>query len=192
MANRIQIDNYKQDWVNDYQKLAVRILLAVPNAIHIHHIGSTAIPNLAAKNVIDIQLTVALLECVEREALACIGFIEREGLSDHAPEGLILAPEELIKRFFKMSEESGQCVSANLHVRQSGRFNQRYALLCRDYLRSHPEAAQAYAMIKKRLADRFFDDEDYYYAIKDPVFDIIMAGANDWAHFTGWQQPKSD
>ena len=82
--------------------------------------------------------------------------------------------------------------SANLHIRARDRFNQRYPLLCRDYLRAHPDAAAAYAEIKRQLARRFADDADAYYDIKDPVFDVIMAGAREWAERTAWQEPASD
>ena len=82
--------------------------------------------------------------------------------------------------------------AANLHVRERGRFNQRFPLLCRDFLRAHPTAAGAYALIKQRLVQRFPDDEDAYYDIKDPVFDIIIEGANDWATLVGWLPPPGD
>ena len=64
--------------------------------------------------------------------------------------------------------------------------------LCRDFLRSHPVAAQAYAQVKQQLALRFPDDEDAYYDIKDPVFDIIVEGAEEWALRTNWIQPPGD
>nr|WP_281411920.1 GrpB family protein [Rhizobium sp. WYCCWR 11128] len=79
-----------------------------------------------------------------------------------------------------------------MHIRQRGRFNQRYSLLCRDFLRAHPTGANAYALIKQRLAQRFPDDVDFYYDIKDPVFDIIMDGANEWAKLFGWSEPPGD
>jgi GrpB-like predicted nucleotidyltransferase (UPF0157 family) len=73
-----------------------------------------------------------------------------------------------------------------------GRFNQRYALLCRDYLRTHPGAANAYGAIKIALARLHPNDQDAYYDVKDPVFDVIMAGAEDWAAQTNWSVPPSD
>lgn len=47
-------------------------------------------------------------------------------------------------------------------------------------------------MIKQRLAQRFPDDVDFYCDIKDPVFDIIMDGANEWAKLIGWSEPPVD
>ena len=56
----------------------------------------------------------------------------------------------------------------------------------------HPISAAAYATIKQNLAARFPDDQDAYYDIKDPVFDLIMAAAEPWAQATQWTIPASD
>jgi GrpB-like predicted nucleotidyltransferase (UPF0157 family) len=145
------------------------------------------VPNLSAKDIIDLQLTVSDLTLLDDSAFEREGFRRVSGLIDHCPPGLDLPEVELSKRFYRSAGRS-----ANLHVREQGRFNQRYPLLCRDYLRVHPVAAGAYAQIKQRLAQRFPNDPAAYYEIKDPVFDIIMEGANDWAKSTAWSEPASD
>jgi len=161
---------------------------AAPEGAYIHHIGSTAVPGLPAKDIIDLQLTVHSLAAVDDAAFARHGFKRIPGLAiDHCPPGLPLPEAELSKRFYKSTGRS-----ANLHIREKGRFNQRYALLCRDYLRAHPVAAGAYGQIKQRLARRFPADEDAYYEIKDPVFDIIIEAANAWAITTAWSEPPAD
>ena len=53
-------------------------------------------------------------------------------------------------------------------------------------------ARDAYGEIKRQLARYFPENIDAYYDIKDPVFDVIMAGANDWAAFRAWQPPSSE
>ena len=98
-----------------------------------------------------------------------------------------LAEVELEKRYFR-----GVGRRVHLHVREQGRFNQRYALICRDYLRCHPLAADAYLQVKRQLARHFLDDVGAYYDVKDPVFDVLMAGAFDWAEAGGWAQGASD
>ena len=77
-------------------------------------------------------------------------------------------------------------------MRMAGHANQRYALLFRDYLRAHPMAAEAYAQVKTALAKRDNADEDFYYDVKDPVCDIIMAGAEEWAARTVWTLGPTD
>lgn len=182
---KIDISPPVSSWSAEF--LALRSLLAeaVPEGATIHHIGSTAVPNLAAKDVIDIQVSVDALDGIDAARLEKVGFRQVRGLlSDHYPPGVALDDAELAKLFFK-----GTSRPANVHIREKGRFNQRFALLCRDFLRTHPVAAEAYAQIKRSLAQRFPDDQDAYYEIKDPVFDIIVEGANEWADRIGWAEP---
>jgi GrpB-like predicted nucleotidyltransferase (UPF0157 family) len=189
----IEIVDYKPGWVAEFRALEARIKSALgPLALAVDHIGSTSVPNLAAKDVIDIQITVARLEeSMLKTPLERTGFVWRDGLiHDHTPPGTVLPEFELEKRFAAL--ESGTSRRANLHIRVEGRFNQRYALLCRDYLRTHDGARDAYAEIKRQLARYFPENAKAYYDIKDPVFDILMAGANDWATVTGWQARSND
>jgi GrpB-like predicted nucleotidyltransferase (UPF0157 family) len=69
----------------------------------------------------------------------------------------------------------------NLHVRVAGWPNQRYALLFRDYLRTHPQAAAAYARLKRALAERLGDDLVAYTDLKDHACDLIVVAAEEWA-----------
>jgi GrpB-like predicted nucleotidyltransferase (UPF0157 family) len=182
----IVIVPYKDSWPAEYRAIAARLSAAAGDAaLAIHHIGSTSVPGLAAKDIIDVQITVADLAIADRLALA--GFTLSPHRSDHTPPGMTLPPEQLAKRLFTFTERP-----ANVHVRVAGRFNQRYPLLCRDYLRAHQAGADAYAVIKRELARMFPNDADSYYAVKDPVFDLIMTAANDWAVRTGWQLPPGD
>jgi GrpB-like predicted nucleotidyltransferase (UPF0157 family) len=57
----------------------------------------------------------------------------------------------------------------------------------RDYLRAHPFAAEAYALVKLTLAQHGPTDWDLYYDVKDPVCDAIMVAAADWAGSVGWR-----
>src|SRR5262249_55120795 len=82
-------------------------------------------------------------------------------------------------------EPSGD--SCRVHVRRTGSPNGRYALLFRAYLRAHPLAAAAYAQVKRALAEHGPTDWDLCCDVKDPVCDILMAGAEDWAVVTNWE-----
>ena len=75
----------------------------------------------------------------------------------------------------------------HMHVRILGRANQRYPILFRDYLRSHPSAAGGYAAFKRCLASYFPEDRLSYTLIKDPVCDVIMAAAEEWSQATQWR-----
>ena len=186
-GGRIEIVEPRAVWAADFETLKTAVLRLAPLESYLHHIGSTAVPGLAAKDVIDMQLTVPDLDAVRDADFLAAGFRFVPGLADHCPAGLDLPELDLRKRFFRATGRS-----AHLHVRERGRFNQRFALLCRDYLRTHPVTAAAYSLIKRRLASRDPGDQLAYYEIKDPVFDIIVEGANEWAARTGWIEPPGD
>jgi len=191
MADPIRIVHYRQSWPDDFAALAVELAAALgPRALRIDHIGSTSVPGLAAKDVIDVQISVGSLSepGVLDDAMAACGAEFRAGAVDHRPPGTPVHARELDKRFYAKSGPR----RANIHIRVEGRFNQRYALLCRDYLRAHPDAADAYAEIKRQLARRFGNDVEAYYDVKDPVFDLIMAGAREWAASNAWESQFTD
>lgn len=159
------------------------------SALRIDHIGSTAVPGLAAKDIIDVQVTVASLDRADGwpdELLPDLIRRYRGTADDHVPPGAAADPAEWTKHYWSNPG------SLHVHVREDGRLNQRYPLLFRDYLRADPLAAGAYGRMKRELADVAVDDWDIYYAIKDPACDLIIAGAEQWARRVAWTPAPSD
>jgi GrpB-like predicted nucleotidyltransferase (UPF0157 family) len=193
MADPIEIVPYRPEWVEEFRAHAARLREGLDDvALRIDHIGSTAVPGLPAKDVIDIQVTVTSLAPIEpiREGLARAGFVLNETIGeDHRPPGEEGPEEDWRKRYAR--EAPGQ-KRTHLHIRQQGRRNQRYALLFRDYLRSHPLMAEAYARLKYRIAEFHRNDRDAYVEIKDPAVDLIALPAEEWAERIGWQPGPSD
>ena len=155
--------------------------------LHAAHIGSTSIPEMAAKNLLDLQLSV--WDLPEAAAafdtpLAELGYVRRPYEHDHVPAGDNSDPEMWAKRFWMRRNHPGGDV--NLHVRVVGSPNERLALLFRDYLRAHPLAVAAYGRFKLALAAQVGGLESYT-EIKDPVVDLVIAAAGQWAADTGWQ-----
>lgn len=184
----IQILPANPAWHSQFTEIKRLLEAVLPDGAVVHHIGSTAVAGLVAKDIIDVQITLRSLADLNNEAMLSAGFARRKPTSDHKPPGMTLPPEELAKKLYGQEKP----IVANIHVREAGRFNQRYPLLCRDYLRAHPTAAAAYGTIKHALANRFPDDVEAYYDIKDPVFDLIMSSAEDWARTTDWRLPTGD
>jgi GrpB-like predicted nucleotidyltransferase (UPF0157 family) len=181
---------YDPSWPAQFTALGGRLRALLGEAAkRIDHIGSTAVPGLVAKDVIDVQVTVASLDDPSLASLDRAGFVRRAITHDHEPPGVSLPAAELEKRYFNGVPGERR---ANIHVRADGRFNARYALLCRDYLRSHPLAASAYGAVKLALARIVEGDVEAYYEVKDPVFDILMAGAEDWAQHAAWRPGPTD
>jgi len=185
---RIEIVPYNAAWPTEFQTIANRLREAIGvGALTIHHIGSTSVPGLVAKDIIDLQVGVADLSLPWKKRIEAVGFEEHEHFRDHCPPGMDISPEQLDKRFFRTRGRA-----ANVHIRVAGRFNYRYALLFRDYLRTHPEAAAAYGAVKAEMARHFRDDPESYYTLKDPICDCLMAGAVAWARSGNWIPAPSD
>jgi GrpB-like predicted nucleotidyltransferase (UPF0157 family) len=159
-------------------------------ALRIDHIGSTSVAGLAAKDVIDIQVTVAELAVDQlAPALSRAGFEYRpDTFSDHRPPGSHGPDSDWAKLYFR---QGAGMRPAHVHVRVLGRPNQRYALLFRDYLRARPEVAAAYAELKRRLAALGLS-RPVYADTKDPACDLIMSGAEEWAARVSWSMGLPD
>lgn len=181
----VEIVEPRAEWPREYARFAAILRAGLgPLAVRIDPIGSTAVPGLAAKDVIDIQVTVASLDDSVAAAIAGLGFVRYPGVDrDHVPPGALRDDAEWRKLLFV--EPAGER-RVHLHVRQCGRANQRYALLFRDYLIARPAAAAAYAELKRRLAANLADPRTYP-DVKDPAVDLIYLAAEEWAERVGWR-----
>lgn len=182
---RIVIQPYREQWPSEFASLQDQLSGALGEvADRIDHIGSTSVPGLAAKDIIDVQVSVAdLHDSRLAPAFEQLGATETDITSDHVPSGYQHEPAAWEKRYFR---PPGSWRATHLHVRQSDRPNCRYALLFRDYLRHSAPAAAAYAQVKVALARLHPEDPEAYYDVKDPVCDVIMGAAEEWASTTSW------
>lgn len=180
----VVICDHQPRWQNEFVEQAQLLRKVVGNdALRIDHIGSTAVPGLAAKDIIDVQLTVASLDNCERLAAAMQDAKYRKRGNVRYDE-LVGNPEQALpKLYFREPLEQRR---VHIHVRQQDSINQRYPLLFRDYLRANKTTREAYQLIKQRLAVMFPDCIEGYLFIKDPMMDIIYQGAEEWARHTGW------
>ncbi|TMD62705.1 MAG: GrpB family protein [Chloroflexi bacterium] len=187
----IEIVPYDENWPREFAEIAGPLRAALGEvALRIDHIGSTSVPGLAAKDIIDVQVTVQDFDVPLEALLSSPGYIRLLDYNDdHLPPQVLGPASEWEKRYFQPPD--GQRPT-HLHVRAHGRANQRYALLFRDYLRTHPVAAGAYGEIKLALARYHPENLDAYYDIKDPVCDVIWSAAEEWTRMTGWEPGLSD
>jgi GrpB-like predicted nucleotidyltransferase (UPF0157 family) len=157
-----------------------------PSAVRVEHIGSTAIPGMAAKDVLDLQVSVIDLDAAARAfdaPLSTHGFQRLPYERDHVPAGRVDDPAAWAKRFWiRRGHPDGD---VNLHARLVGSRNERAALLFRDWLRSHREAVAAYSAFKTALVDAV-PDAAAYTDLKDPIVDLVLAAAEPWAAATDW------
>lgn len=144
---------YDGTWPAQALRIARRISLAAGGR-HVEHIGSTSVPGLSAKDVLDFQLAVEDVETADglREALAQAGF-PYVGPYEDAPRG-----EGGWDKRLHAGADPGRRV--NLHLRVEGAANWRWAIDFRDWLRHDAQARDEYANLKLELSQRFAADGD--------------------------------
>ena len=181
----IEIVEYHQSWVQDFRDIARTIRRGLGDlALRIDHIGSTAVPGLCAKDVIDQQITVAALDARVTTAMHALGYALAEDVSrDHRPPDDVGPEDDWRKLYFRAPQGQRR---THTHVRVAGRLNQRYALLFRDYLIAHPTTAAAYGELKRRLSVALINLDEDYPDVKDPAVDLIYLPAQRWAAQTRW------
>nr|WP_221381839.1 dephospho-CoA kinase [Actinoplanes polyasparticus] len=185
---RLHIAEPDPTWPEQAGRLIARIRHALPPGHPVSHIGSTAVPGLPAKDIIDLMLGVRTLAEADALAdrLARAGFPQRPGEWVDNARGI---PGETWPKRLHGGTDPGRAV--NLHVRVIGSPGWRFALLMRDHLRSVPEARDGYAAAKARWAAEHHDRYTYADA-KEPWFDDEARAADDWAESTGWQPGPED
>ena len=154
---KIEVVNYDSSWPADFEAERDVVRRALGDvATGIHHIGSTAVPGLAAKPIIDILLEVRDLAALDarNSDMEAIGY---------KPMGEFGIPG---RRYFP---KGGDNRSHQIHAFLRGDANIDRHIAFRDYLRRHPEVAQEYAELKRRVArtcdndlGRYCDGKDAY------------------------------
>lgn len=183
----------RPEWAQQADRLASRILAAVGgDGLAVDHIGSTAVPGLASKDVLDLQLVVADMTVADRIAplLSAAGFPAVAGVLQDTPKPSHPDTGQWQKRFHA-NADPGRAV--NLHVRSVGSPGWRFALQFRDWLRAEPGAVLLYEAHKLELAELYADDTDAtaYAEAKGPWFtNVAWPLVEEWATRSGWQPPS--
>jgi GrpB-like predicted nucleotidyltransferase (UPF0157 family) len=140
-----------------------------PVARRLEHVGSTAVPGLAAKPILDLQLSVAAIE--PRAPYA--GPLERLGY--------MFVPTGESPDFFFFAKPPGRPRTYHLHVCEAGSGHELRHVALRDFLRTHPDEAARYEALKRALAARHPRDRLAYIEGKDEYVARIEARALQWA-----------
>lgn len=180
MSERVVIDSWSPEWARKFREKAELIRNELGSlAVRIDHIGSTSIHGLAAKPIIDIQISVTSFDPME----ALVVPLERCGYVWRS------ANPELTKRYFR--EVPGN-ERTHVHVRRSGSWHEQWALLFRGYMREHINEHAAYVALKRALAERHGTDRNAYSQGKDDFFWDVIRRADRWAAAVDWQPPTTD
>ena len=167
--DEIRVVDYDPTWPVAFSVLAAPLREVLP-AARVEHVGSTSVPGCAAKPLIDVSVGLPPGSSFDLEAAtAC-------GLSFRA-----VNPEAVL---FARYDGSGLRL-CNVHVREAGAPGERWDLLFRDFLRSHPHEAADYAQAKRRAAGAA--DRAAYSAAKAPFVESLRRRVETFARETGWQ-----
>ncbi|HSY91834.1 MAG TPA: GrpB family protein [Candidatus Binatus sp.] len=165
MNSPIVIQNYDPLWPQRFQTLRSPIAAVLGGlAAAIEHVGSTAVPGLAAKPVIDIDILLISASDLSLviHRLASLGYEHRGDLGIAGRESFLAPPGDFLH---------------HLYVCPPGSEEYRRHIAFRDYLRSHPEDADTYATLKRRLADKFRADREAYNQAKSAFVGEILRRA---------------
>src|SRR5215213_2941589 len=170
-ADPIVVVPYDEAWPSLYEEERTRIERTIgPWVEEIAHVGSTAVPGLAAKPVIDIMVGVRSLEDspILVESLVSIGY-------DYVPEFERVLP---FRRYFRKMREGRRTHQIHLVERSNTERWDRH-LLFRDYLRANPAIAGEYAHLKYELSDRFGEDREAYTDAKTHFISEVVRRAQE-------------
>ena len=164
ITRRIIVVPYQEDWERNFSAIAAELQDAVGDlTLRIEHVGSTAVPGLSAKPIIDIDLVIpddSVFETVVSR-LEAIGYRHEGDLGIPGREAFDYSGKEHLQKhhLYVCTEDSAEL---------------RRHIAFRDYLRSHPEAAEEYSRIKEEGASLYPQDIDRYIAYKAPFIERFL------------------
>ena len=183
MVRAVEVVAYQPVWRAQFEEEAavLRALLG-PQIVSVHHIGSTSVPGLAAKPIIDVLVQVRDIEAVD-------GLDAQMRAAGYLPRGENGIPG---RRYFR--RETAGRHTHHVHVYQVGHPRVRDHLAFRDYLAAHPAQAAAYGALKQELAARYPRDIDAYQAGKGAFILMLVERALAWSERAadGAAEPAAD
>lgn len=173
IPRRVEVIPYQEEWklLFEIEKKLLEDIF-YPVKVDIHHIGSTSVPNLSAKPIIDILMAADSLETIERASsrIVAAGY---EAKGENGIPG---------RRYFQKSDENG-IRKVHLHAYEQGSPELHRHLVFRDYLVEHPEEARKYEALKVKAAEKYEYDIESYIAEKSPLASELEQKALQWRPF---------
>lgn len=162
--SKIKLYPYSKDFIKLFEKEKIKIKKVLPGA-KIHHVGSTAIPEVGGKGIIDILIALDGWEEKERavEKLKSIGFTH-------------IHPEEN-GRIFLSNIKDTKCGDIHIHLVKKDSKDYREKLLFRDLLRKNKNEAQRYRELKYKYIQEVDGDRDKYNKLKESYIEEILEKA---------------
>jgi|SRR6476661_7546412 len=167
---KVEVVPHDPTWRGAFETESKQIALALgENVIAIHHIGSTAIPQIHAKPIIDMLVEVKDILKIDTHSseMEALGY---QAMGEFGISG---------RRFFRKGNEAG-IRTHHLHGFEVNSAQIERHLAFRDYMIAHSEAAQEYSELKRKLAQKYFDNIQAYMDGKDGFIKEIDLKAAKW------------
>lgn len=160
---KIYMVPHNPQWRHDFQQEAERVTATLGNtAVTVHHIGSTAIPGIYAKPIIDMLLVVRDLTALDEKqpSLVALGYV---AMGEFGIPG---------RRYFRKDNQAGDRTH-QIHAFENGSAQVTRHLAFRDYMMNNPDTAQEYSRLKRELAATYPDNIELYMDGKDEFIQQI-------------------
>lgn len=167
--NAVVVVEHDPTWPQRFREEALVVGEGLgPACVAVQHIGSTSIPGILAKPIIDMLAEVSEIDAADRRTaeMAALGY---EAKGEYGIQG---------RRYFRKSSPAGTR-AFHLHVFEEGSSHSQRMLAFRDYLRAHPEAARRYSDLKGQLVSRSIDRARYVDG-KDRLVKELEREALNW------------
>jgi len=169
MPEPVIIVDYNPAWPGLYEEEKMCILDAIGEYIEdIQHVGSTSVPGLGAKPIIDIMIGIHDLSLVDEcvQPLQSLGY---EYLGEFGIPG---------RHYFRKPPETlSMHRTYHIHMVETNHDGWKRNMLFRDYLRTHPEDAKQYEVLKRALAEQFGSDREGYADAKTDFIEAVLVKA---------------
>lgn len=169
-SRKVEVVPHDPQWRVSFLEESKQIALTIgENVVTIHHIGSTAIPSIYAKPIIDFLIEVKDIAKVDdrNAAMAALGY---EAMGEFGIPG---------RRFFRKNNAAGKRTH-HLHAFEAKALEVKRHLAFRDYTIAHPEIAQKYSELKRELAKKYPEDIQSYMNGKNGFIKEVEKKALEW------------
>jgi len=166
----VEVVPHNSEWRDEFEAEAKKVVVALgENIVNIYHIGSTAVPDIYAKPIIDLLVEVTDISKVDGQnsGMKSLGY---EVMGEFGIPG---------RRYFRKDNRKG-IRTHHIHTFESGSPELERHLAFRDYMIAHPEDAQKYSELKRKLAEEYPQNPDEYMDGKDSFIKEIDQKAAGW------------
>lgn len=164
--DKVVLVAYQESWRRQFRRERKRLLGACGEKLSaVEHVGSTSVPGLIAKPLLDIAAALGAFEDGE-DAVPCIIRLGYEYLGEHGVPG----------RFYFVLRDEGRSL-AHLHMYEQSHPDLHDLVAFKTYLLHHPEAVEAYAEVKRELYAKYRDDRASYTSAKGAFIQTILSKA---------------